>query len=364
MGLSLTSLAELTGVSKQAISRYEKGLDSPGQDVYERIVVVLRHEPHFFLRTPPNTINGLRFYRSLAATTKTARIKAEAWESWIRELIHFLSEFVEIPHPNFPDLGEIPSEPHMLDMATIEAMAIRVREHWKLGQGPIPDLTAVAESNGVMIVRHALDAIELDGLTEWLTPEGIPLIVLNADKRIAVRSRLDLAHELGHAILHRKITLEQFNKTDVFKLLEAQAFRFGASLLLPEHSFLNDLYSVSLDGLRALKPKWKVSIAMMINRLRDLEIVSDEQYRRLRINYSYRQWNRLEPLDTELKVETPKFIAHALKLLISERIQTPEQIASTTGFSIEWISRLLDLQPDFLAPKPHEIKILPFIKRA
>jgi Zn-dependent peptidase ImmA (M78 family)/transcriptional regulator with XRE-family HTH domain len=364
MGLSQTSLSELIGVTKQAVFRYEKGLDSPGQDVYDRIVHIFKQEAHFFLRTPPNSVRGLRFNRSLASTTKTARIKADAWGSWIRELIHFLAEFVEIPRPNFPDFSDLPADPNMLDMPAIEVLAGKLREHWKLGQGPIPDLTAVAESNGVMVVRHALDASALDGQMEWLMPEGIPLVVLNADKRVAVRSRLDLAHELGHAILHRKITPEQFNKPEIFKLLEDQAFRFGAALLLPEHSFLNDLYSVSLDGLRALKPKWRVSIAMMINRLKDLGIIDDEQYRRLRINYSYRQWNRQEPLDTELKVETPKFLTQALQLLVSERIQTPEQIAVNSGFSIEWISRLLDMQLDFLAPKPQEIKILPFVRRA
>src|SRR5208282_344946 len=108
----------------------------------------------------------------------------------------------------------------------------------------------------------------------------------------AVRSRLDLAHELGHLFLHRGVTEAQLRHPDMFHLIEDQAFRFGAALLLPEHSFLEDLYSVSLDALLAIKLKWKVSIAMMIERLKDLSIVNHEQHKRLRINYSARQWNK------------------------------------------------------------------------
>src|SRR6476469_2565508 len=86
MGLSITSLAELVGVSKQAISQYEKGADSPSQHVLERITTVLGHEPHFFISTPFSVAKNTCFYRSMAAATKTARTKAEVRELWVREL--------------------------------------------------------------------------------------------------------------------------------------------------------------------------------------------------------------------------------------------------------------------------------------
>jgi hypothetical protein len=138
---------------------------------------------------------------------------------------------------------------------------------------------------------------------------------------------------------------------------------FAAALLLPEHSFLQDLYSLSLDGLRSLKPKWKVSVAMMIERLKDLSVINDEQRRKLRINYSVRQWNKAEPFDDEIEVERPMFITRAIRLMVQKELQTVEQISVNSGFSPEWIHRLLSIPPDRLSPDP-DPRVIEFKRRA
>jgi Zn-dependent peptidase ImmA (M78 family)/transcriptional regulator with XRE-family HTH domain len=363
MGLSITSLADLLGVSKQAVSQYEKGIDTPGPDVFDKMRTILRHEAHFFLMPAVGTLTkSTCFYRSMAAATKTARTKAEVWQMWARELVLYLSEFVVLPRPNFPACA-VPADPNGLAMDKVEQYAADLRLQWSLGEKPIANLVSTAEKHGVLIVRHALDAVTLDALSEWLEPEGIPFVILNQDKLIAVRSRLDLAHELGHIVLHRRVTEGQLKKPETFRLIEDQAFRFGAALLLPEHAFLEDLYSVSLDGLRALKPKWKVSIAMMIERLKHLEIITEAQHRKLRINYSTRQWNRNEPFDDEIEPEQPAFLAKAVRMLITENIQSLEEITSSTGFGREWIERLLGLPSDFFSPKQPDIRTLELIRR-
>ena len=345
MGLTQTSLAELINVSKQAVSRYEKGFDSPSVDVLDRIRSILRHEQQFFLRPPSNDMRqGVCFYRSMAATTKRARQKAEIWRWWTREIISYLSHYIEIPPVNLPTF-DVPEDPTKISMGDVEEMADELRDFWRLGMGPIGDLTAIAESNGILILRQPLDAETLDALSEWLIPEDLPIVVLNADKQVAVRSRLDLAHEIGHILIHRRVPIEFLRRTETFKLIEDQAFRFGAALLLPEQEFLGDLYSLSLDALRAQKPTWKVSVAMMIEWLKHHGMLDYEQHRRLRINYSARKWNRGEPLDDELRVEEPSFISKAIRLLIHERIQTVDQIVAATGFSQEWIQKLLSLRP-------------------
>ncbi len=353
MALSKTSLADLVDVSKQAISQYEKGVDSPGVEVFDKIRKLLKQDAQFFLKPRRESLSAnVCFYRSLASTTKTARTKAEVWKTWSRELIAYIAEFVEFSKPDFPCFDDIPADPQLLGMNRIEAAAADVREHWNLGDGPITNLVEAAENKGAVVFRHSLDAESLDALSEWLLPEGFPLIVLNADKNVSVRSRLDLAHELGHLFLHRGVTEAQLRHPDMFRLIEDHAFRFGAALLLPEHSFLEDLYSVSLDALLALKLKWKVSIAMMIERLKDLSIVNHEQHKRLRINYSARQWNRAEPYDREIETEKPEYLGKATKLMFDGRVQTIDQFSANTGFSKEWIGRLLNISPVLISPKP------------
>jgi Zn-dependent peptidase ImmA (M78 family)/transcriptional regulator with XRE-family HTH domain len=361
MGLSITSLADLIGVSKQAISQFERGSDAPSQPIFDRIRTTLRHESQFFLKRPASLTPGTCFFRSMAATTKSARVKAEVWQLWVRELISYCLTFVEFPPLNFPPFDDIPIDPNFLSMETIEAIAEDLRDYWNCGDGPIPNLIETVEGNGTIVVRHDLSAETLDALSVWFEPEGFPLVVLNSDKNVYVRSRMDLAHEIGHLVLHRHVEPDQLKHSDTFRLLEDQAFRFGGALLLPEHSFLEDLYSLSLDGLLSVKLKWKVSVALMIQRLQDLNIVSQDQFRRLRINYSARKWTKTEPYDDEMPTEQPLFMSGVVKLLVNDGIQSLDQIVANTGFSREWVQRLLSLPHSDIDPRP---KILEFKRRA
>jgi Zn-dependent peptidase ImmA (M78 family)/transcriptional regulator with XRE-family HTH domain len=359
MGLSQTSLANIVNVSKQAISQYENGIDSPGEDVFTPLRNVLRHEAHFFIRPSFFTAPATRFYRSMASATRTARARAESRQLWIRELLFFISEFVDLPPV---DIQPLAKDPKLISMEDIEALAADVRKAWGLHESPIANLTDVAESRGIVVIRQQLDSAALDALSEWLQPENRPFVVLNADKNVGVRSRLDLAHEIGHMILHRQVSMEQLKDDECFDLVESQAFRFGAALLLPEQPFLEDLFSVSLDGLKAIKPKWKVSIAMMIERLKDLSIINHEQHRRLRINYSTRRWNRVEPFENEIPVEVPTLLSKCMQLIRSRDLQSIEQISAATGFSIQWIEQLLTV-PEQAKPEV-SLKLVELKRRA
>jgi hypothetical protein len=99
----------------------------------------------------------------------------------------------------------------------------------------------------------------------------------------------------------------------------------------------------------------------MIQRLRDLGIVSQEQHRRLRINYSARHWTKAEPYDEEIPIEAPVFMGAVVKLLFNEGIQSLDQIVANTGFSREWVERLLSLPPGGPDLQP---KVLQFKRRA
>jgi transcriptional regulator with XRE-family HTH domain len=71
MGLTLSALAELLSVSRQAVSQYEKGVDSPRDEVFRKIYTLFKHEPHFFLRSvDPTLLPPVLFFRSMATATK------------------------------------------------------------------------------------------------------------------------------------------------------------------------------------------------------------------------------------------------------------------------------------------------------
>ena len=345
LGLRLSSLADMASVSRQCISQYELGESLPGPEVFDRLAICLRQESQFFLRSSTHFDPSPRFFRSMASATKTARLRAEARLTWFREVTRYMSDVVEFPMVNFPDFGDILRNPGLVPIEEIEDAAAETRKHWKLGNGPIANLVDVAESHGAIVLRHSLDSAALDAVSQWTKPEGVPLIVLNADKSVAVRSRLDLAHELGHMALHRHLPESALQNDESFDQIETQAFRFGAALLLPERPFLEDLYSASLDGLRSLKVKWKVSIAMMIERLKSLGIIDANEHRRLRINYNARKWTKQEPFDKEIPMEQPQVINRAIRLLTVENLASLDHMAAQTGITRQWIEQILDVPP-------------------
>jgi Zn-dependent peptidase ImmA (M78 family)/transcriptional regulator with XRE-family HTH domain len=364
-GLSVTALAELVDVSKQAISRYESGEDSPRPEVFERICVLFKHEPHFLLRPYPKWIESPKFFRSLASSTKGARLKAEARHSWMREIVNYLSEFVVLPAANFPSTMPKAEDPNALSLEQVERSATGLRQFWNLGDGPVPNLTRAMEQNGIVVLRHPLDAETLDGVSAWAMPEGIPYVLLNSDKNCAARSRLDLAHELGHLCIHQAISETTLNRKEMFMLIEQQAFRFGAAFLLPEKAFLEDVYSISLDALKVLKRKWRVSIAMMIERLKNLEIIDQDQHRRLRIAYASRKWTKEEPFDRELAIEQPSLIQSAFRTIADSNVQRAEQIIANSGFSRHWLEHLLAAPTSIFEDDVKvEMKVLEFKRRA
>ena len=157
-GLTITGLAEIIGVTKQAVSQYEKGADSPRDVVFDRICELFHHEPHFFLRpVDPHFAAPIVFYRSMASATKTARLKAEARQIWIRELVQYLSEYVDFPDVVFPSGEGYPSNPNLLSMDDAEAAANELRLLWNLGDGPIVNLLRTMEHHGALVLRHPLD---------------------------------------------------------------------------------------------------------------------------------------------------------------------------------------------------------------
>jgi len=126
----------------------------------------------------------------------------------------------------------------------------------------------LVENPGGIVARDKLGAESLDGLSRTPVSSGRPLILIGTDKGSAVRWRFDVAHEIGHVLLHSRLQVSALRSEDL-KLVERQAHRFAGAFLLPLDTFAEDCFAASLDVMRSLKPKWKVSIATMIVRCRD-----------------------------------------------------------------------------------------------
>jgi Zn-dependent peptidase ImmA (M78 family) len=365
-GLTVTSLAEMIGISKQAISQFEKsetgekGASTPRPEILDKISTHFNFPRNFFLHESYIVNKTPIHYRSLSAATKSARARAESKFLWLQEITSTLKQYVELPTVNLP-LFDVKNYTN-LSAKDIEDLASATRRYWGLGDGPISNVLNLFENNGIVVSRLDLEADTLDALSQWSSYDSTPYIFLSSAKQSAARSRFDLSHELAHLIAHVNLNKNICYNPIEHSVLEKQAHRFASAFLLPAQSFTNDLVSPTLDCFWALKEKWQVSIAAMIMRCSHLEIIEEDYARKLWINYNRRGWAKREPLDERLAIEQPKLLRRSFELLVKEQILTREDITSQLPYPKLALEEIINLPKGFLSMGDN-VEFLPTLKR-
>ncbi len=351
-GLSMVELSELVSVSKQAISQYEMGKNAPSKAILNSIAMVLRYPISFFYKPVPVNENASSavFFRS----RKTARVKAlsaarEKIEIF-REINDYLEQYVDFPILNLPKITYEDEGINPIDNEQIEQYALILREYWGLGKGPIDNLISIVQKNGIMVSKMQLRLNKLDAFSVWF--DNKPFIFLSSDKDTNVRIRFDIAHELGHLLMHADYYSEEDLKNSaIHEKLENEADRFAGAFLLPKESFSKDVFSTSIDHFIQMKAKWMVSIGCMIYRCDTLGILSSNQIKYLKDQMTTRVYWRREPLDREMPVEKPFAHKQAILLLLENGIITPGQLVEETGCSAEEIEQYCYLDKGTLTTK-------------
>ena len=343
-GLNQTELAEVIGVKRATISHYERGQRAPDEFVLGTLAMNLDVPESFFFRKVEVSGNDILFYRSFASATKADRKRASRKYGWLKHITSYLRGFVRFPKPNLPQF-QVPERLSDVDSGVIGSYAARTRKYWGLGKGPISDVMLLLENNGVIVSKAAFNSRHMDGYSCLDELSGTPYVITSYDKGSAVRSRFDLAHELGHLVLHGGLPQHVVGNPINNKAIEYQANLFAGEFLLPEESFADDLGVVSLDFLKGLKRRWLVSVGVMVHRLHDLGWVSDDQATRLWINYTRRGWRTGEPFDDELEPERPRLLRRGVELLINKGVRGSEQILSDLCLSASDVCELACLNP-------------------
>ena len=199
----------------------------------------------------------------------------------------------------------------------IERIALDLRRHWYIGEGPCADMVALLERVGAVVSTIEMGTAKLDGLCNWSASESRPHILLATDKMSFPRRQMDAAHEMAHAVLHRDVSEDELRKD--LKAIESQAFRLASAFLLPSTTYPHEVRRPSLAALLSLKERWRVSIKAQIKRLADLEVIPPEHATDLYKLYSAKGWTREEPLDREWKISEPHMMADAMNLVVELR---------------------------------------------
>lgn len=320
--LSATQLADLTGFSRQTISMLENGkLMNPEFATVQKLSEKLEFPVTFFLEeTKINLNESTTYFRSLLTTNKKYRVEQEEKIKFIAIVYNMLSEYLEFEKVNLP---QIPTN------ATPQEAANILREYWGLGNRPIENIVYLVESNGLIVTDFETATGDVDAFSHKITSDDMEtyLIGYSKNKRTAARIHFDVAHEIGHILLHNwREDLECIDKEE-FKEIELQAHAFASAFLLPEDEFRKDVspYATNLAYYTELKKTWKVSIAAMIRRAKDLDIITADDYSRLMRNMQRQGIRKIEPLDDELVTAEPSLLRQAIKILFDQKVFTPNE---------------------------------------
>jgi Zn-dependent peptidase ImmA (M78 family) len=251
---------------------------------------------------------------------------------------------------NIPDYSP-PSDPILIKDDEIEKAASALRAHWGLGDGVIRDLIRLVEKNGCVVIPEVVRCDAIDAFSQW-SSSGRPMIVANAPTIKGVRWRMDIAHELGHLVMHRNIDKRFIEiNPSTHALIEGQAFRFGSAFLMPESSFRESIPYVSLDTLLLAKEYWFLAVAAMLHRAEDLQMISAESARRMWRNRNRRGWRTEEPLDHALPLDEPRVLASAIRTLLDNNPNLVEELSEQVGLEKEEIGRFAGVPVSMLEPE-------------
>lgn len=343
-GMTQSALSVLIDRSAAAISRWESGEQLPELDALESLSNHLNIPTTWFLKPLPVYGEKPFFFRSRAATTNTARSVARTRLEYAHEISLSLQEWVEWPEVDVPSLDA--DDYLTISNEDIERIVKGLRRHWKLGSGPISDITLLLENAGVVIAKEEIGYSKMDGVSKWFDGDNRPYIFLAVDKANSTRQRFDVAHELAHLVLHRHLSDVDFNSR--YKMIEQQADLFAGLFLLPSDSFSSEISVPSLDTFVALKARWKTSIGAMIFRSKQLGMISEDYASKLWRSYSARGWRSGEPDDDKVPFEEVRLMPRAINLLLKDGGFNSERLVSEIGLSRVDIERICGLENGYL----------------
>lgn len=281
-GFSQDQLVEKMGniVSKNAISKYEKGQMMADGNILLALSEALNVKPDYFFRPFTVEIQKVEF-------RKKQRLSVKDLKAIRQSVTDFVERYIEVER--FLNISSCFVNP-VKDLAVssvqdVERAAMQVRSEWNLGLNALPNTIDLLEDKGIKVVEvDALD--DFDGFSGWADGE-IPVIVINKNYHVE-RKRLTALHELGHLILDLEEGIPDKEK-------ERLCFQFAGAMLIPEPTFRQETGDIrshfSLPELVVVKETYGLSIQAIMARAKDLGIINESQF------VTFRKWinsNRTE----------------------------------------------------------------------
>ncbi|MGG5342398.1 helix-turn-helix domain-containing protein [Enterococcus sp. AZ192] len=360
---TISEIADLLGVTKQMVSKYENGQSSPSLDSIFQLVQELKFPREFYFTKDKYSLdsNGT-FFRSRYTSTQKEKIPSEYSKKYTAVIRDYLSEFLD-----FPELDWTLSNKDLSPTGYAEF----IRREWGLGENPIIDVMNLLEEKGFVVTTVSNQSDKVDAFSSSVIIENNKyfVILLEGNNYSFYRQQFSLAHELGHWLMHEGVYNPQELDKESYKEMENEANEFASAFLLPEKSFSNNLKKNlnQIEQYLNLKRYWNVSISMMIMRAKNIGLISTEDYVKLQRQLNYRGWRKEEPLDN-IKASKPIALKQAIQLLVENNIvegyEIPREIMKKYGLALptRMIEQLTDVKRGYLEYSAPQIVSLAALK--
>ncbi len=320
-GFTQRELANKIAVSNGLIAEFENQDSSrePKADVLDALCTVLEVEPAFFSSATDEFLEAESNFRKRIRATERLKRQVLARASLFGIVVRHLQNYGTFPSFNYPAMTPC-------DNPDIERIASECRAHWGLDlDAPIGDMARVIENAGAVILSVDLQTAEhVDAFSRF---GDTSVVVLNTQKESPSRTLFDMAHEVGHGILHqaqRGLTLDQ---------REDEADYFAGAFLMPRDAFATDFtasHSGDWEGLLDMKRYWRTSIAAIVRRAYQLKLIDAVEYRNRFRRMSVWGWRTGEP--DEPIPEQPSVFQKALERARTDYGKTATDIATELGW--------------------------------
>lgn len=322
--LSLQDLADKIGISKQMISKYEKGDSMPSSKILIKLGKSFKVKIDYFFSPSAVELSEVNFRKKSVFSVK--KINA------LKEEIKFkLSNYLEIENILQIDnsFENTVKKFKLKSLEEVEKIVLDLRDEWEIGLDPIHNIIQLLEDKEIKIIEIDEPENNFDGLATIVNGK-FPVIVINKNFNVE-RKRFTLLHELGHLLL-------EFPECDV-KFEENVCNRFASEFLFPKVSVLKEFGAkrdaISFIELVEVQKKYGISIRAIMYRLKDVNILNESRfidfYKRLNFNPNLKR-----EIDKE-RFQTPEISQRYQQLIyrgLSQELISYSKAASLLNINI------------------------------
>lgn len=268
-GLSMQQLCVKMNdiVTKQSVSKYERGESMPDSTVLIALCDALNVTPDYLFRANRSTLNNIH-YRKL---TRLSAKEEKSINLMVEETIERICEIEDIC--GITRAFASPTEG--ISVANIHdaiATAAQLRKGWNMGNVAIAHVINMLEDKGAIVVEvEASDAFS--GLNGTLD-NGIPVVVVNG-QMTAERKRFTALHELGHALLQFADDIDEKTEEQLCNV-------FASEVLLPGDVFVRLLgekrHDIALVELKNLQAEYGISVDALMYKAKYLDVISENRH--------------------------------------------------------------------------------------